>query len=1182
MASDGTLKFDTLINTSGFQKGIKSIGDIAQSGMRATSAIITGAASAIGTMGAAAIKVGSEFEAAMSKVEAISGASGRGLEELTNKAKEMGSKTKFSATESANAFEYMAMAGWKTGDMLSGIEGIMNLAAASGEDLATTSDIVTDALTAFGMKAGDATRFADVLAQASSNANTNVGMMGETFKYVAPVAGALGYTAEDTAVAIGLMANAGIKSSQAGTSLRSMMSRLTKPTKEVQGAMDALGVSLTNSDGSMKTLNEIMLDLRDGFSGLSKAEMAQVASSLAGQEAMSGLLAIVNASDDDFNKLKDSIYNCDGASARMAETMSNNLQGQITILQSGLEGLGISLYENMQAPCMEIVKTAQDMVKQLQDAFNDGGLDGLVITFGDVLAQIVERVAGAAPDLISAATGLVGSFCESLKSSTGVGDAASGLITSLVTALFGCADDIWTTAVVLAGKLARGIADGAPEMARSIATCVTDIFECLSDWAPDFVDAGIQIIGSLARGLAETLPAILQHGIDIVLELGRGIAESLPTLIPLAVDCILNLFDTFVNNLDSIVDVGIEIIMAIAEGLIQALPILIRKAPDIIVNFWKALDKNLVKILKAGVDLVLKLAEGIISAIPELIKKLPKVLEAIVLTVQHFNFLGAGKSIITSIGNGIKSAGGSLVKAVTSIDWASVATNIATMAANALNVVKTYLAEAIANLVTAAGEFFSALPGKVWDGIVSAVTVVSEWGIQMLAAMSGAVGGCIDSAVTWFAELPGRIGTWLTQVVANLVSWGAEMLTAAGEAASGVISGVVEFFAGLPEQIAYWLGYVIGTAIKWSVEFNTWVATEIPKIINSVVTFFAELPGKIWTWLVETVNRAVQWGINLKNTADKWVNDTINSVVNYFSQLPGKIWTWFVDIINKTVQWGTDLKNTADKWVSDTINSVVDFFSHLPEKVWKWFSETLKKAEQWGADLLKKAEKAASDAIKSVEDWFKKLPDKVWGFLNDTISKVTQFGTGMGTKASDAASGFVKNIVDGLSGLPGKMSEIGGNIVSGIWNGISSGWDWLLDKVRNLASSLLQGAKDALEIKSPSRLFSREVGRWIPPGIGLGIEKAMPDLRRQVDTEMEALAGRMQAAVAVETGGITVRTRAKAERAAETEYHGGGGDTYIDQHIEQENNYHVPVVSKSEVSKANRQAARDLLGGVKK
>ena len=234
----------------------------------------------------------------MSKVSAISGATGAELDALSDKAKEMGAKTKFSATEAASAFEYMAMAGWKTEDMLNGIEGVMNLAAASGEDLASTSDIVTDALTAFGLTAQDSTHFADILAQASSNANTNVGMMGETFKYVAPVAGALGYSAEDTATAIGLMANAGIKGSQAGTALRSIMSRLAKPTDEVQSAMDALGISLTDEQGKMKGLNEIMDDLRAGFSGLSEAEAAQTAAVLGGQEAMSGLLAIVNASDE--------------------------------------------------------------------------------------------------------------------------------------------------------------------------------------------------------------------------------------------------------------------------------------------------------------------------------------------------------------------------------------------------------------------------------------------------------------------------------------------------------------------------------------------------------------------------------------------------------------------------------------------------------------------------------------------------------------------------------------------------------------------------------------------------------------------------------------------------------------------------------------------------------------------
>lgn len=293
MASDGTIKINTELDSSQAQAAMSKFSGIASKAMSGVKIAVGAASAAITAMAGYSIKVGSDFEAGMSQVSAVSGATGEDLEALTEKAKEMGAKTKFSATEAAEAMNYMAMAGWKTSDMLNGIEGIMNLAAASGENLGTTADIVTDALTAFGLSAQDSTHFADVLAAASSNANTNVGMMGETFKYVAPVAGAMGYSVEDCSLAIGLMANSGIKAGQAGTVLRSMLSRLAKPTDEVQGAMDKLGVSLTNSDGSMKSLNEVMGDMREGFSGLSKAEQTQTASALAGQEAMSGLLAIV-------------------------------------------------------------------------------------------------------------------------------------------------------------------------------------------------------------------------------------------------------------------------------------------------------------------------------------------------------------------------------------------------------------------------------------------------------------------------------------------------------------------------------------------------------------------------------------------------------------------------------------------------------------------------------------------------------------------------------------------------------------------------------------------------------------------------------------------------------------------------------------------------------------------------
>lgn len=316
---------------------------------------------------ASTVKTYAEFEAAMSQVKAISGATGEEFTQLTEKAKQTGATTKFTAAQSAEAFNYMAMAGWKASDMMSGIEGIMNLAAASGEDLGTTSDIVTDALTAFNLKASDSTHFADVLAQASANANTNVSKMGQTFQYVAPVAGAMGYSIEDTALAIGLMANAGIKGEKAGTALRSIFTRLSDPPSDAAEAIEKLGLSITNTDGSMRPLNDVMKDLRKSFAGLTQEQKVQMASQLAGQEAMSGLLALVNASEEDYNKLAEAIGNADGASKKMADTMLDNLSGKWTLFKSALDGVKISLGERFKPYLMDALDWMIEKMPDIED-----------------------------------------------------------------------------------------------------------------------------------------------------------------------------------------------------------------------------------------------------------------------------------------------------------------------------------------------------------------------------------------------------------------------------------------------------------------------------------------------------------------------------------------------------------------------------------------------------------------------------------------------------------------------------------------------------------------------------------------------------------------------------------------------------------------------------------------------
>lgn len=584
----------------------------------------------------AVLDIGMNFESGMSKVQAISGASGEDLAALTDKAKEMGAKTKFSATESAEAMQYMAMAGWKTGDMLNGIEGIMNLAAASGEDLATTSDIVTDALTAFGLSAQDSTHFADVLAQASSNANTNVGMMGETFKYVAPVAGAMGYSAEDVATAVGLMANSGIKASQAGTSLRTILTRMAKPTKEVQTAMDQLGVSVIDSDGNMKSLHEIMDDLRSGFSGLSEAEKVNMAATLGETDGMSGLLAIVNASDGDYQKLTDSINNCSGAAANMAETMQNNLGGQLTILGSTAESLALEIYESVKGPLTDMTKLGIDAVSNLTEGFKTGGVMGMIDAAGQMASAFAENL----PSIIEQGLPLVEGFTENLRSNAGkLVDGGIDLIL----------------------KLAQGLMDGLPAMLQYVPQIIINIAGIINDNAPKLLMAGVQLIVVLGKGLIQAIP-------DLIAALPQIIQAIVSTLqafnwVNSGIYIITLLRNGIISMVGAIASAAVEIVKAIV-GAIQSLP---QKLLEIAKKAGEGISSGLKGMLGAIKGAATSILSGIVSALTSLPSKLLGLAkngaQSIVKGFTGQSWGNIGKNIITGITAGITGSVGKLAEA---------------------------------------------------------------------------------------------------------------------------------------------------------------------------------------------------------------------------------------------------------------------------------------------------------------------------------------------------------------------------------------------------------------------------------------------------------------------------------------------------------------------------------------
>ena len=487
----------------------------------------------IAGLGVAAVKTTADFDSEMSKVSAISGATGTDLDKLRGKAREMGAKTKFSASEAAQGMQYMAMAGWKTQDMMDGLEGIMNLAAASGEDLASTSDIVTDALTAFGLSAKDSSHFSDILAAASSNANTNVSMMGETFKYAAPVLGSLGYTAEDAALAIGLMANAGIKSSQAGTSLRGAITNLAKPTDTVAAAMDKYGISLTDSSGKMLSLRELMEQLRQKLGGLSEAEQAQAAAALFGKNAMSGMLAIINGSDKDFEKLAGAIDNCDGSSEKMANTMNDNLQGQITILMSQLQELAISFGEILMPKIRDIVTHIQNFADKL-NAMDEGqketilrigmfvaALAPMLIGLGKVItfSADVSRALGTLSDGLVKAGGFSGVFTKALgliTSPAAIVVGAIAAITAVIIHLWNTNEDFRNTITAIWQKIKDAFttfAAGISERLSALGITFSDVTSAIKTiW-----DGFCNLLALVLEAAFNTIAIALQTAFNVIL-----------------------------------------------------------------------------------------------------------------------------------------------------------------------------------------------------------------------------------------------------------------------------------------------------------------------------------------------------------------------------------------------------------------------------------------------------------------------------------------------------------------------------------------------------------------------------------------------------------------------------------------------------------------------------------------
>lgn len=831
---------------------------------------VTAGITALGTV---AVKTGADFDAAMSKVAAVSGATGDDLEALRAKAREMGSQTKFSASEAAEAMNYMAMAGWKTEDMLSGIEGVMNLAAASGEDLATTSDIVTDALTAFGLTAADSAHFADVLAAASSNANTNVSMMGETFKYAAPVAGSLGFSVEDTAEAIGLMANAGIKSTQAGTSLRSIMTALAGDVKFCGESIGEVEIQTTNADGSMRELSDILADCRIAFSGLSESEQASAAQALVGKNAMSGFLALMNAAPADIDKLSGAISNCDGTSLSMAETMQDNLAGQLTILKSQLEELAISFSDILMPAIRSIVSHIQGLVDKLNQldpqtketivkiALVAAALGPMLIVLGKTISGI-----GSVLSLVSKAPAAIGAVKGGITAVTGALGVSMGTILAVVAAiaaLVAAFMHLWKTNENFKNNI-LGIWEQIKSIFSGLTQGITDRINALGFNFESFTDMLKAAWDALCNLLSPVFEGVFQNIANIFSEISGIILGLLDVFIGLFTgnwsqlwngvkgiftsiwNFIVSTFTNILNTLKGIADVVLGWFGTSWNEVWTSIK-------DFFVNIWTSISTFFTGIVTSIRDFFVNIWTGIYTFFSNIFNAIYTVVSTVFQTIYN---------TIMTVWNGIYETIKPLL--------------------DAFKYLFETIFQAIHIIISNVMDWISEKISAIWNAIVAFITPILEGIKTTFESIWNAIKSVIDTVL-------GAIQSVITSV------W---------NAIYGFLSPILN-------------------SIK-SVVSSVWdsISSKISSIMNTIKSTISN----IW----DSIKSAVSTKVSGVKTA---IQDGFQAAVDWIKGLASDAWNWGADIISGIIDGIKSMISNLADTITGVADTICDFLHFsVPDK----------------------------------------------------------------------------------------------------------------------------------------------------------------------------------------------------------------------------------------------------------
>lgn len=585
--ADYSITGDTRLDTSGFTKGISSM-TVAAGNL--ISDLAKAAGSKLAGLAKSSVGVGMSFDASMSQVAATMGTTVDQIQSLTDTAKEMGSTTKFTATQAADALNYLALAGYDANKAAEVLPSVLNLAAAGGMDLAYASDLVTDAMASLNIEANkqNVDDFGNKLAMAASKANANVSQLGEAILTVGGTAANLKGGTTELTTALGLLANVGIKGAEGGTHLRNIILSLQSPTKDAREVMEQLGLEVYDAQGNMRQLDDILTDLNTVMDGMTQGDKDGIINALFNKTDLAAVNGLLAAQGEQWETLATQIDNADGAMGQMAETQQDNLQGVMTSMGSAIEGLQLAVFERLEPTLTELGNYGIQCIRTLSSALSEGGPEAMLQAAGEILAELAAGVAEQLPGLMS-------------------------------------------TGVQILAQLAEGIVAATPQILSVAAKVLAALVQGLSTALPQLVSTGIQMISMLGEGMKSAIPAFLAQALPLAADFAAGLRE----------------------NIGQIVDAGIAFILNLAQGLADGLPTLIEQLPGIVSDIAGIINDNAPKLLVAGVQLIAALLKGLVQSIPTLIANIPQICKAIFDVFTAFRWLDIGKFIVDGLWNGI-------------------------------------------------------------------------------------------------------------------------------------------------------------------------------------------------------------------------------------------------------------------------------------------------------------------------------------------------------------------------------------------------------------------------------------------------------------------------------------------------------------------------------------------------